>query len=255
MKKSVIAAFAGLMSAAVFADVSEIVTVSFSSAGPDYYNDGAQVVDGECYALVWTPEGETFAGINADGTAIAPSKVALVAPIAAGGRCPNANFQIDKAYVDSVTGGNAGTWSVYLLDTRRYPTVKDADGNDVIDTSATPTVGDKTKVNGYGKVATLSDGSMASGSASGTVSVTTGSAAPDAAANLKVKSIDVDGDNVYIRVTGSLSCLQYALQTGDAPNALDIPEADKAQYGKDDGEMLFIRPKKPGAQFFKVNRK
>ena len=42
----------------------------FSTPGIDRYADGSAVVDGECYALVWSPKGQTFAGFNADGTAI-----------------------------------------------------------------------------------------------------------------------------------------------------------------------------------------
>lgn len=255
MKKAMIAVFAGLMSAAVFADVSEAVIVAFSSTGPDRYSDGVEVIDGEVYALVWTPAGSEFAGINADGTAVAPSKVALLAPIAAGGKCPSANFQVDKAWINKVTEGKEGTWGVYLLDTRRYPTVKDAEGNDVVDKSATPTVGGGI-VNGYGAVTTLSgDSSMASGAASGAVSVTAGSEAPAAAANLKVKDIRFIGDNVYIYVTGSLSCLQYELKSGGTPEALAAPADGKAQYGTGDDNMVIITPKKPGAQFFQVNRK
>ena len=254
MKKSMIAVFAGLMSVAALADINNTVLVSFSTPGPDHYADGVKVIDGEIYALVWTPKGEEFAGINADGTAVAPSKVALLAPIASGGKCPCANFQIDEAYVASITGGAEGTWGVYLLDTRRYPTVKDAEGNDVVDKTGTPTVGGAT-VNGYGAVATLTGGSMASGAASGAVAVTTGSAAPAAASNLKVNDIKFVGDNVYIYVTGSLSCLQYELKSGSEPGALAAPADGKAQYGTGDDNMVIITPKKPGAQFFQVNRK
>ena len=40
----------------------------FSTPGPDCYADGTLVVDGECYALVWSPKGSTFAGFSADGS-------------------------------------------------------------------------------------------------------------------------------------------------------------------------------------------
>ena len=252
MKKSVIAVFAGLMSAAAFAAVNDDVIVSFSSFGPDTYADGIEVIDGECYALVWTPDGSEFAGINADGTAAGDSKVVLTAPIAKDHKCPNVNFQIDGAYAAQFNGGK---WGVYLLDTRRYKTdengviLTDAAGNKIVDS-----VGGNT-VNGYGAVATLAGGSMSSGSASAAVSVSAGSAAPAGAENLKVNDIRFVGDNVYIYVTGSLSCLQYELKSGSEPGALSAPADGKAQYGKDGDEMIIITPKKPGAQFFKVNRK
>ena len=254
MKKSMIAVFAGLMSVAAFAEVNDIVFLSFSTSSNECYADGSQVIPGEVYALVWTPAGSEFAGINADGTAIAPSKVALLAPIA-NKECQNVNFQADTTWVNGITDGREGTWSVYLLDTRRYPTVKDAEGNDVVDKSGTPTVGGNA-VNGYGAVATLAgEGMSISGAASGAVAVTTGSAAPAAASNLKVRDIKFIGDNVYIYVTGSLSCLQYELKSGNEPGALAAPADGKAQYGTGDDNMVIITPKKPGAQFFKVNRK
>ena len=254
MKKSMIAVFAGLMSVAAFAAINDTVIVSFSTPGPDRYADGSEVLPGEVYALVWTPAGKEFEGINADGTAVGDSKVALLAPVAEGGRCPNVNFQVDSAWVTTITEKKEGTWSVYLLDTRKYPTVKDEDGNDVVDKTGTPTVGGAT-VNGYGAVAALSGVSMASGAASGAVAVTTGSATPGAASNLKVKDIKFVGDKVFIYVKGSLACLQYELKSGDEPGALAAPADGRAQYGTGDDNMVIIRQKKPGAQFFQVNCK
>ena len=56
-------------------------------------------------------------------------------------------------------------------------------------------------------------------------------------------------------MSGSLSCLQYGLQSGDKPDNLSEAADGKTQYGNDNGEMIIVTPKKPGAQFFKVNRK
>ena len=254
MKKSMVAVFAGLVSAAAFAGMDNVL-VTFSTVGPDYYADGSQVEPGECYALVWTPSGSTFAGINADGTAAGDSKVVIAAPVATkDGNCPPVTFQVDENYArDNYPNG---TWGVYLLDTRRYKTndkdeiIKGEDGKPIVER-----VGDKTKVNGYGPVAVLDGTQMNATSASASVSVVSGSESPASAANLKITKIDFDGDNVVLHLTGSLSCLQYAVQSGDKPNELAAPADGKAQYGKDDGEMIMYTPKKPGAQFFKVNRK
>ena len=252
MKKSMVAVFAGLVSAAAFAGINNVL-VTFSTVGPDFYADGSQVRDGECYALVWTPSGSAFAGINADGTAAGDSKVVIAAPVAKDGKCPAVTFQVDEDYAAANYPG--GTWGVYLLDTRKFAAdadgviIKGEDGKPVVES-----VGGST-VNGYGAVATLSDSKMVSASASGSVNAATASTAPASAANLKINDIRFVGDNVYLYVTGSLSCLQYALQTGDKPNELVAPADGKAQYGKDDGEMIIVTPKKPGAQFFKVNRK
>ena len=252
MKKSLVAVFAGLMSAAAFAGMNNVL-VSFSTVGPDKYADGTTVVDGECYALVWTPTGSAFAGINADGTAAGDSKVAIAAPVAKDGKCPPVTFQIDEEYAKA--NFPDGTWGVYLLDTRRFKT--DADGVIIKDESGNPevdSVGGKI-VNGFGAVQTLSSGNMTSASADASVSAVTTSVAPDKAADLKINDIKFIGDNVYIYVSGSLSCLQYGLQTGDKPDNLSEAADGKAQYGNDNGDMIIVTPKKPGAQFFKVNRK
>lgn len=267
MKKSIIAVFAGLVSAAVFADVSDNVVVSFSTPGTDRYADNSQVEEKECYAVVWTPADSEFAGINADGEAVAPSKVVLIAPIASGGKCPSVTYTIDGTYVSGITGGKAGTWSVYLLDTRKYAAdengeiITDEGGNKILESLGTidkSTGKFKGVVNGYGVVATLSGSNMSSASAGGSVSVSTASALPENALNLKIDDIQIYGDNVYIYVKGSRSSLQYELKSGDSPSSLAVAPADgNPQYGKDGDEenMLFIRTKKPGAQFFKVNRK
>ncbi|MBR3221406.1 MAG: hypothetical protein IKF72_04170 [Kiritimatiellae bacterium] len=252
MKKSLVAVFAGLMSAAAFAGMNNVL-VSFSTVGPDKYADGTTVVDGECYALVWTPTGSAFAGINADGTAAGDSKVAIAAPVAKDGKCPSVTFQIDESYAAANFPG--GTWGVYLLDTRKFKTdddgviIKDENGKAEVES-----VGGKI-VNGFGAVQTLSDGKMASASADASVSTVTTSVAPEKAADLKINDIKFIGDNVYLYVSGSLSCLQYGLQSGDKPDNLSDAADGKTQYGNDDGDMIIITPKKPGAQFFKVNRK
>ena len=254
MKKSVIAVFAGLVSAAAFAGMNNVL-VTFSTVGPDRYADGSQVCEGEYYALVWTPDGSTFAGINADGSPVGNSKIAVKAPVATkDGNCPYITFQIDEQYAaDNFPGG---TWGVYLLDTRKFVTddngviQKGADGNPIVES-----VGKTSSVvNGYGAVATLSDPNMASASASGAVNAATQSVAPAGAENLKITDIKFVGDNVQLTVTGALPCLQYQVQSGDEPGVLAAPADGTAQYGKV-GEMYIYTPKKPGAQFFKVNRK
>ena len=53
----------------------------FSTPGPDRYADGSLVLDGECYALVWSPKGTAFAGFNADGTVVSSNdRIVLAAP-------------------------------------------------------------------------------------------------------------------------------------------------------------------------------
>ena len=103
-------AFAGMATAAMD------TVLTFSTVGPDRYADGTDVVDGECYALVWTADVDGFA-LSDDGTATG-GKVVLVAPVAEDRRCPPVKLNI-KADVASQYDG--GVWGVYLLDTRESP--------------------------------------------------------------------------------------------------------------------------------------
>ena len=91
--------------------------VSYSTRGTDRYFNGEPVKDGECYALVYTHPGKVFSGFQADGTVADPaaSDLALVAPVAKGGRCPPVLFQVREQYASSRQGG---AWEVFLIDTR-----------------------------------------------------------------------------------------------------------------------------------------
>ena len=256
MKKSVIAILAGLVSAATFAASPDDVVLAFSTKGtlenPDTYNDGTPVRNGEYYAVVWADTTEQ-ARIDANGKAIGENhKVVLKAPLAKDGGCPSVVFRLPAEYVvDGTTIESlaaTGTWSVYLLDTRRFAT------NEVgTITSEVASWGGNNAVVGYGLAGSADN--LGSAAASGLVTADTQSAVPEDAPPLTISDITFVGDNVQITVTGSLSGLAYQLNSGDEPTKLDPPSDGKAKYGNTDGELLIITPKMPGAQFFQVNRK
>lgn len=245
MKKTLVAGLVGLLAAASFAGKDNVV-VTFYSNGTDKYADGSTVRDGEAYALVYTPEGKTFQGFNADGTAVAPSKVALRAPVAKDGKCPLIQFEIDEAYA-AENYPNA-TWSVYLLDTRTFAPTLDVNGKPV----ATG-VGGKT-VNGYSAVASAK-ASANFASASAATAMEAG-VAPADRGDVKITNIELKGDEVYITVSGTVASAAYAIAEGTTPNALEQKD-DSAARGdtKGDGEMIIVRKQQPGGAFFKVNRK
>lgn len=230
MKKSLIAVFATVLATAVFA---EDYVLTFSTLGPDKYADGATVLDGEKYALVWTPEGAEFAGFNLDGSAVAPSKVVIAAPVAKGGKCPKVLFAVTE---EKLAEFKDGTWGVYLLDTRVYPV--NANG----EITGDPSVGGTCK--GYGKAADANGAGFGSAASSAPVSAGT-IITPE----LKIKNIAFDGDNVLITVQGAAG--KFQLSAGDAPNAL----AEGAVRASEEDEMIIVRPKKSGGEFFQVNRK
>lgn len=239
MKKTIAFLFTGFCAAAAFAGINNLV-VTFSSQGPDKYTDGTTVLDGECYALVYTPDGAEFAGISANGAAVAPSKVVIAAPVAKNGACPQIQFQIDETYRNQNYPN--GTWGVYLLDTRRYKTNEQGEI-----TTELESVGNKDQVNGYGQVAALGAGNFASAAAGAGAIANSASFASDA--KVAVKNIKVDGDNVIITAEAPTGA-RVGIAAGATPANLNAVGGEK--YGAE--EVIFITPKANG-NFFKVEAK
>lgn len=237
MKKTLVAGFAGLLAAVAFAGKDNVV-VNFYTTGPDTYADGSTVVDGEYYALVYTPAGAEFAGFNSDGSAVSPSKVALKAPLAKNGKCPFVTFQLTEE--EAKTYGN-GSWAVYLLDTRNFAKAAD----DTAAATAAAATGETT--HGYTLAATA--GSFACVSASSALAA---DGLPADRTDAKIKDIKLLDGKVYITVSGTLSTANYALNAGDAPNATAAAET---KAGDTTDDIIFVREQKAGGEFFSVNRK
>lgn len=99
---------------AAFADGDDNAVVLVSTKGPDCYQNGATVLDGECYALVWSPDG-VFDGFAADGTPIDDAdRIVNVGAVAKDGHC-RAAFEVPATLAGELKGG---VYAVYLLDTR-----------------------------------------------------------------------------------------------------------------------------------------
>ena len=251
MKKILVSAFAAVASATAFAGMNNVV-ISFSTPGPDKYSDGTVVVDGEKYALVWTPNGETFEGINADGKAAGDnSKVVFAVPAASGGRCPRIEFQVDEDYVASNYPN--GTWSVVMLDTRVFqldeagkPVI--ADGKRVVNS-----VGGANEVNGYGVIGEAKAAKGAEVTSAGGVAASSTEAASDTPAP-EVKSISVDNEFVYVTITSTKPAFMYTLAAGDEPGSIAEKSGDPSSYGSAQ-DVILVKPKKVGGEFFKVNCK
>ena len=255
MNKILVMAFAAAMSAAAFAGMNN-VTILFSTPGPDTYSDGTPVLDGERYALVWTPNGESFGGINTDATAAGGSKVAVSAPVATGGHCPNVLFQVDEDYAKANYKG--GSWSVVLLDTRKFKL--NADGTPQLDELGNRVVAsygakEPNFANGYGVIgnAMANEAGFQSAGGEAAASGTPSADIPDPV----VKGISFDGDNVLVTVESTSPALKYGLVSGDTPDKVDTEVSGKAasSYGSASSEIVLIKAKKSGGEFFKVNAK
>ena len=248
MKKTVFG-LSLLAGALAFAGVDNVV-VTFSTQGPDKYADGTKVCDGEVYALVWTKDGATFGGIDANGAAAdANSKVLLRAPVAKDGHCPLVQFQIDEDFWTKEGLAN-GSLAVCLLDTRRFKT----DANGVIGTEVASVGLGSGLVNGYGLATDkIASSGISSASAAGT-GVGTPSVAPVDAQKPVIRDIKVIGENVYIYVTGTSPAMSYVALQGTKPGAL--ASGGGAQYGVGASQdMIIIRPKTGDTGFFQVDRK
>ena len=247
----------GLLAALQARAAVDNVSILFSTRGPDTYKDGRKVLDGECYGLFWTPDGAAFAGLDASGQVLPPSKLALKAAVARDGRCPNVLFQIDAGY--ALTNYPGGRWDVCLLDTRRFAT--DEDGIVLRGADGLPVVASwgegSTVVNGYGEVGPAvvgsGVGSLGAADAKTIARVRTASALPVGVENVSVRDIKVVDGNVYLTVSGTSSSLLYGLKTGETPSCLS--HDGQLRYGKTGEDLVIVTPAKEGGEFFSVGAK
>ena len=251
MKKTIAFLAAGLCAGTLLAGMNNVV-IQFTTVGPDKYADGTTVMDGECYALVWTPTGSEFQGIDAEGEAAGDSKVAVKAPIAIGGKCPNVQFQIDETYANA--NYPDGTWGVYLLDTRKFATEEvtvTVDGKDVKQTKVlldsdgkkrATGVGDA--VSGYGQVVSNVGRTLSpAGSKTGIVQNIPAGIQPPTIRDFKV----VNG-MAYLYLKDTSSAVSYGVAAGQNPGNLAPVQQQPVQGGGN--ETIIITPATEAAQFY-----
>lgn len=235
------------------AAVNDLV-LTFSSTGPDRYQDGTQVLDGECYALVWLPSGSTGFALAADGSVADPKQgeLILTVPAAQGGRCPTVVFEIDAAFADAHADG---TWALYLLDTRT------SSSNGTVALAGTAN-GRAKAVNAVGQIAGASVRTAAKAetmpvteAGAGETVASTVSALPKDVPQPEIKSIRVEGGFVYVTVANTVPYLQYNLAAGTDPANLNEAQAAKNPVnGQADGDIILVTPAKAGGGFFRVQR-
>jgi hypothetical protein len=235
------------LSGSIFAAALDDSCVSFSTQGPDRYADGCVVLDGECYALVWSADGE-FNGFSADGSCVdGEDRVVLLAPVARGGRCPPVLFQISAEIYKELSGG---VLAVYLLDTRVSSGEKVAPRG---------TVGGKLELlNGYGAVSASvaakgdrMDGvaSEADSDAGQTASSLAG--ARQDCAQPRIKAMRIEGDNVYLTVENLKGYMR--VHAGSDVGASQSAGAAVESSGSAQ-DVVLVAPKKGGSGFYKVVR-
>lgn len=193
--------------------------LSFGTAGTDRYPDGTAVLDGECYAVVWTRDGAAFGGLTDKAETVSDDdRLVLVAPIARGGKCPQTVLEISADMMSSYEGGSFG---LYLLDTR----VRGEDGSISL---AAQKGGVPETVNSIGAAAEAgaspadfvgNEICSATPVSLGTVGVHTQIASP------RITAIRVEGDIVTLEVDGMSPAAEYFIvpvaQQGEAAPVVD----------------------------------
>ena len=223
-----------------------LITFSTNGTEPDRYADGQVVLDGECYALVWSKDG-VFEGINADGTpADSNDKLLLVAAVARDGHCPEVVFQISAKRADALAGG---TYGVVLLDTRI-----NKDGKVV----PRGTVGGKlTMVNGFGFVAEQMKVAASAHTTINEILKPEGQVADQnavVAENVKqprIKHIWIDGDIVFLRVENLKGFMR--VQGGGKPDSVVTMGSATSTDGSA-ADVILVAPKLGSSGFYKVLR-
>ena len=247
-KKELLTAGCALALAVAANAAANDALISFSTPGIDTYADGTTVLDGECYALVWTAKGASFA-LAADGTAEG-GEIVLVAPVAKGGRCPKIVFEIDA---DDLSGKyTGGSWSVYLLDTRRY-------GSDGV--SLAPLKDGQPMVVNASRAVESSAVAVSGVAAPRELSAASATRASDVSAlpagfdrQPKVGDISIRDGYVYVTVENTVPYLAYDLTEGETPDTVTARVNDP-RNGGEDGTVILVSPAKAGGGFFKVGRK
>lgn len=237
--------FAAAMAAAfaAFADGDDNVSVLVSTKGPDRYLGGEVVMDGECYALVWSQDG-VFEGFTADGAPIdANDRVVSVGAVARNGRC-KAAYEIKASLADELA---KGVYAVYLLDTRV------SEGGV---TKPRGLVGGKlVALNGYGEVAegvSISAGAgcavVGVGSDGKTVNVTAEPA--EGVEQPRVTRIVPEDDKMAIYVKGLKGYMR--VRTG---KTLDLSDGVTPAVPTEEADEIKLLVPRPGPSgFYKVIR-
>ena len=248
MKKKSIALLLSLgITAVTFANSLGDARLSFSTKGPDRYADGSIVMNGECYALAWSKDGN-FDGFDANGECIDPEdRIVLLAPVAKDGRCPPVLFQIPAAEAESLKNGQ---YAVYLLDTRVSSGGETKAGG--------ISGGRPALMNGYGEasaaiaVAGADAFKSASESGSGGTGIVASSLAsiPADCTQPRIKAIRIEGDNVFLTVENLAGFMR--VRSGSDVSVSGSTDAAVETSG---GEDVTLVTRKPGnSGFFKVIR-
>ena len=257
----VVLAFAVLPNVSLASNQDKIAR--FSTSGIDRYADGTTVVDGECYALVWSPKGSTFAGFSADGTTVSSAdRVVLAAPLAVNGRCRDSLFQISAEEYAELAGG---VWAVCLVDTRlangvpagvavnvprrvnRWGVVENAGVK--IEPASVSALTAVARPKAAKRLMLAAAAPLETGACADTLS-----AVPDSVTQPRITGFEVVDGVARLTVEGTVPFLTYTISAGDTPDALTADDAAGWVDGDTAKPIEIETDAVKGSRFFKVTR-
>ena len=228
--------------------------VRFSTPGVDRYADGTPVANGECYALVWSPAGSSFAGFNADGSVVSPQdRLVLAAPLALDGRCRETLFQIPAEVYAALEGGE---WAVCLIDTRRANGVPAGAENGVpkrVNRWVAVKAGVEVQPSSASGVMATALRARAAGQG---VRANTPSSVPEAARHPTITAMEVSDDTVTLLVADTVPYLTYTIESSESlGNFRTDKYADKVDGEADpDAEIVLETDAPSDCRFFRITR-
>lgn len=254
--KNLLLMAAVLMTSLTFGAAQNDLRLMFWSNGPDKYQDGSVVADGEMYALVWVKDGAEFAGFKADGSLAGDGAAELLAcgPWALNGGCRPVLHLIAA---DDAPKYADGSYRLVVLDTRNADgTVSapahDADGKVVL----TVVNGSQSVAETAGRVAGLSaDLKSASG-----ILIDAPSAVPADAPRPQITGLEmvtVNGQRMMrLTVRNTVPYLRYKAAAVDVGSAAAVEATGAPVNGADgdDREVEVLIPAEGNSGFYKVIR-
>ena len=230
--KKLVSMVMGLAAAAAFAvPVPQVQVLTFSVKGTETYADGSALADGECYALVWSKDGE-FDGINADGTAKGEGEeVIYIGKIVKGA---DVSFQIADGFKSS------GSFDIWILDTRVWENGAVKSIGKAVDNKVTVTKAVKATT-----AAVQVAGSQSAPTAIGGVPGGAVVSVPTAPANippLRFTSISLDGDYVVMEAESTVPGVNYTTVAGGKEAGVTTATGSK---------IILIRPKEGDSAIIK----
>lgn len=200
-------------------DASATIFVSYRASLNDAYDGGVKVTMRECYAMVWTKPGMTFAGFNADGTVKGDeSDLFAVAQLMPGESCL---FGISS---DEYAMRTQGKWSlaVYLLDTRGVngvPMGLDENGRLI-------------RVNHWGLAVEAVAAFTATDAITPILSVLGGAetdselSTDNSSEPLEITGFEIEGDEAVITTKGGSKCCTFAVEKANSVSESFSGEVD-----------------------------